>query len=176
MQHVAHHQRAGVDKRIARFALLHLQLQQRVERQAGRLFADAPPDLRLLIARQRQRQAQHFGDRLNGEALRGVAGLEQFAVHRADGDRQPIGGHFRQRRDVVGHFPLANQRAHLLQDLLQQRVIQCCYHLGHTPGKTKAPLRHLKSIPVILESASVLAAQLLGPSVGLTFGAAANSV
>ena len=45
LQHVADHQCPGVDKRVARFALLDLQLQKRVKGLAGRIFP--PPAARI---------------------------------------------------------------------------------------------------------------------------------
>ena len=62
LQHVADHQCPGVDKRVARFALLDLQLQKRVKGLAGRIFPHPLPDLLLLIVVHGHHQAQYLGD------------------------------------------------------------------------------------------------------------------
>jgi hypothetical protein len=45
LQHIAHHQRPGIDKGVTRFTLFNFQLKQRVKGLAGRIFTHALPDL-----------------------------------------------------------------------------------------------------------------------------------
>ncbi|MNF66110.1 hypothetical protein D3C84_478940 [compost metagenome] len=118
---VADHQGAGVDEGVARPAALELQLHQRVERLPGRLVAEALPDV-LAGVPDGLHQAEHLGDALHGKRRSRIAGAEQLArvaVHR---DAQLIGRHIGQRRDVIGHLALTDQRADFIEDLVQQRL------------------------------------------------------
>ena len=108
LQHIADHQRPGINKRVARFALFNFQLQQRVERLAGGIFTHPLPDLLFLIVVHRDHQAQDFRDRLDREALVRVAGAVVLTVDRTDSHAELIAADAGQRRNIVRHFTATN--------------------------------------------------------------------
>ena len=115
---VADHQRTGIDKRIARLAPLELQLHQRIEGLAGGLMTQTLPDI-LTGMLDRLHQAEHLGNALHGERRVRITGAEQLAIVAVHRNTQLIGRHISQCRDVIGHFPLPDQRADLIKNFIQ---------------------------------------------------------
>src|SRR6185369_1342315 len=124
---VEHDERAGVEERIARDAALQLELHQRVERAARRLAADALPDP-VALQPHRQREGEELGDALDGEALVRVADGERFAVDAADRHAEAIARDGGQRRYVLRHPPLSDQRADFGRDLLKDSLVLTIDH------------------------------------------------
>ena len=129
LQHVADNQRPGVDKRVARFALLDLELQKRVKGLTGGIFPHPLPDLLFLIVVHGHHQTQYLGDRLDGESFMGIAGGKMLPVHRTDSDAKLIAADAGQRRNIIRHFTAANQRPDFCQNGFQHCVID---HRRHT--------------------------------------------
>ena len=63
--------------------------------------------------------------------ITGAVQLAVVAVHR---DAQLIGRHIGQRRDVISHFPLPDQRADLIKNFIQQRLHAQAHSGAQTPG------------------------------------------
>ncbi|SAT87933.1 Uncharacterised protein [Klebsiella variicola] len=129
LQHVADHQRPGVDKRVSRFALLDLQLQKGVKGLAGGIFAHPLPDLLFLIVVHGHHQAQYLGDRLDGKTFMRIAGGEVLPVYRTDRNAKLIAADAGQRRNVIRHFTAANQRPDFCQNGFQHCVIDHRRHM-----------------------------------------------
>ncbi|MNV00185.1 hypothetical protein D3C71_903420 [compost metagenome] len=106
LQHIAHHQRAGVDERITRFALFDFQLEQRVKRLTRGIFPDPLPDLVFIILTHRRHQTQQFGDRLNRKTLSGIPRLIKLPLNGTNRDTQFIAADTRQRGNVIGNVTL----------------------------------------------------------------------
>ncbi|SBL31283.1 Uncharacterised protein [Klebsiella oxytoca] len=128
LQHIADHQRPGVNKRVTRFALLNFQLQQRIKRLAGGIFTHPLPDLLFLIVVHRHHQTEDFGDRLNRETLVGVTGAVVLTVHRTDCHAELIAADPGQGRNIVRHFTAANQRPDFSQNGIEHCVINYRRH------------------------------------------------
>ena len=60
LQHIAHHQRPGVDKRVTRLTLFDFKLEKGVEGLTGGIFAHPLPDLLLVILAHGGNEAKHF--------------------------------------------------------------------------------------------------------------------
>ena len=108
LQHIADHQRPGIDKGISRFTLFNLELKQRVKRLAGRIFTDTLPDLFFFILAHRRNQTQHFRNGLNGKTLSRIACLVSLSVDGTDSNPQLIPAHRGKGRNIVGNLPLSN--------------------------------------------------------------------
>ena len=124
-QSVGHHHRAGVDQRVARLALLGLELDDRVERRARRLPPDLLPQLGPDLL-ERQRQHEHLGDRLDREWLVAIAGAPDAPVLVGEGDAELAGIGPRQRRDVArdrsGAPVRRGRRQHLGKQFVHARI------------------------------------------------------
>ena len=90
---------AGIDERVARNAVLVLELDDRVERIAGRLAPDPLPQ-RVADLAERQRQREHLRDALDRERLVGVARRQHAAVVGDDGDAELLRIDLAQLRNV----------------------------------------------------------------------------
>ena len=124
---IANHQRAGIDKRIARAAAFKLQLHQRVKRLTRGLMPQALPNS-LAGMLDGLHQAEDFGDALHRERRIRIASAIQLAVVAVHRDTELLCRHIGQRRNVVGYFALANQRADLLKNFIQQRLHAQAHH------------------------------------------------
>ena len=108
LQHIADHQRPGVDKGISRFTLLDFKLKQRVKRLAGRIFTHALPDFVFFILAHRRNQTEHFRNGLNGKTFCCIPCLESLSVDGADSNTQLIPADRGKGRNIVGNLPLSN--------------------------------------------------------------------
>ena len=102
-------QRAGVDHRISWNPALVFELDQRIERIAGRLSPDAFPDLapdRTFAADllHRQYQREDFGHALNRECNIDVADHVFSTVQFYDGEPEQVRVEFAKLRNVVSHL------------------------------------------------------------------------
>jgi hypothetical protein len=61
----------------------------------------------LFVLAHGRHEAQHLGDRLHRKALNRISGLELLSIEGADGNAQLVALYRGQRRNVIGHFPLA---------------------------------------------------------------------
>ena len=108
------------------------QLDQGVERGAGRFAQHAGPQRSGAVASKRHGQREHLGDALDGKRDVGVAGTEDFTGRGGDGDPEPVEGYRCQEGDVGrdrARFPLWPVAADdVVQYAAKRRCIECCGH------------------------------------------------
>ena len=92
---------AGIDERIARNAVLVLELDDRVERIARWLAPDPLPQ-RVADLAERQRQGEHLGNALDRKGLVGVAGHQHAPVIGDDGDAEFLRIDLAELRNIGG--------------------------------------------------------------------------
>nr|WP_246011504.1 hypothetical protein [Nocardia mexicana] len=109
-QLVGDHDRPRIDVRIAGDPLLHLQLDEVVERGARGLPAHPLPDLAVL-APEHQGEGEDLGDALDGERNMHITVAVDGTVDRGDADAELVRVDLRQARDVVGDLSGADLRA-----------------------------------------------------------------
>ncbi len=115
-QHVAQHDRACIDERIARNALLRFKLHDRIECAARRLPAHALPQL-VSDRAQSLGQRENLGDRLNRESLVRIASDMHRAIRHDHGNAELVGRDPGERRDVRRDSPALGYFAHLRGDI-----------------------------------------------------------
>ncbi len=137
LQPVGDHEGARVDERVARDAVLGLQLHEGVERVAGRLAADAPPE-RVAAVGDRERQREQLGHALDGERLLPVSDAVQLPFDGGDGHAEGLRVGGGEGRDVVGDLAPAPRRpGGRLGGLQQHRPVQVL-PAGHTVQRTSS--------------------------------------
>ena len=119
--HVRHRDRAGVDERVARYAALALQLDDRVERTAGRLAANALPQPVADLA-ERERQREDLGDALDGEGRIAIAAACQLAVRVDHGDAESVWIDMGELGNIIRDRAAIRSLPHLFGDFFYDAI------------------------------------------------------
>lgn len=125
---------------VPRNAALHLELNERVERIAGRLAADAIPN-RIAFEPHRQREREDFRDALNRKALLRIADGEEPVVDGAQRHAEAIDRYVRKRRDIGRTAAAADERPHFTVNFAEDlAVLQAArfYSFGGSPESSFA--------------------------------------
>ena len=115
---------AGIDEGIARPAALVFELDDRIERAARRLAADALPQPVADLA-EREREREYLRDALDGEGRVGIAAHGDMAFAVDHGHAETVRTHARQFRDVVGDLAAIRALPDFLGDVRHDLLKVC---------------------------------------------------
>ena len=128
--HVGDHQRAGVDERVARDAVLPFKLDQRVEGIARGFPVEAFPEA-VTGQLHGEGEREELGDALDREGCRGVAGGEGTATGGRNGDTEVVGRDAGEFRDIGGHAARPKLRPNVGDDAFDDRLVVRLGRLVH---------------------------------------------